>query len=54
MPTDMPINETPDINSDRKNLLLVFPTEVFPVEKEKNGTYVSVYLHNRETKFIGV
>ena len=39
MLTDMLLDETPDINSDYKNFLLVYPTEVFLVKK--NCIYVS-------------
>ena len=40
MLTDMLVDETPDIFSDNKNLLLVFPTEVFL--GKKNCVSVSV------------
>ena len=46
MPSDILIDETPDIYSDIKNSLIVYPTEVFLVRK-KNGVYVSVYLRNK-------
>ena len=46
MLTDMLLDETPDIDSDFKDFLVVHPTEVFLV-KERNGVYVSVYLRNK-------
>ena len=43
MLTDMPLDETPDIQSDYKNLLLVDQKEVFLVkDKRKNGVDFSV------------
>ena len=53
MLTDMLLDETPEILSDNKNFLFVYPTGVFLLKK-KNGIYVSVYLRNRDTKFVGV
>ena len=47
MHTDIFIDETPDINSDFKNSLLVHPTEVLH-GNEKNGAYVSVSLRNAD------
>ena len=54
MLTEILFDEMPDISSDRKNLLVVCPTEVFLGKEKKNGIYVLVYLHNRDTKFVGV
>ena len=47
MPTDVLVDETPNINSDDKNFLLVHPTEVLH-GNEKNGAYVSVSLRNAD------
>ena len=52
--TDMLVDEPPDISSDSKNFLLVYPTEAFLGKGKKNGIYVSVYLRNTDTKFVGV
>ena len=54
MLTDMLVDETPDIYLDYKNLLLVYPTEVFHGKGKNNGIYVSVYLRNTDTKFVCV
>ena len=54
MLTDMLVDETPDIYLDYKNLLLVYPTEIFHGKGKKNGIYVSVYLRNTDTKFVCV
>ena len=43
-----------NIFSDNKNNLLVDLTEVFPGKGKKNGIYVSVYLRNTDTTFVGV
>ena len=50
--TDIILDETPHIYSDFKNSLLVCPMEAFL--GKKNGVYVSVYLGNTDTKFVGV
>ena len=50
--TDIILDETPHIYSDFKNFLLVCPTEAFL--GKKNGIYVSVYMGNTDTKFVGV
>ena len=47
------VDETPGIDSDHKDFLLFCQTEVLPV-KEKNGIYISVYLHTTDTTFVGV
>ena len=52
--TDMLVDEPPNIDSDSKNFLLVYPTEAFLVRAKNNGVYVSVYLRNTDTKFVGV
>ena len=54
MLTDILLDETPDIFSDNKNFLIVHLMEVFHGKEKKNGVYVSVYLHNRDAKFVGV
>ena len=51
MLTDMSLDETPDIHSDYKNILIVNPTEVFLVKG--NGVYVSI-ISNTDTTFVGV
>ena len=52
--TDMLVDEPHNIDSDSKNFLLVYPTEAFLVRAKNNGVYVSVYLRNTDTKFVGV
>ena len=47
MLTDMLIDETPDIHTDYKNFLIVYPTEVFLGTEKKNSVYVSVYRRNK-------
>ena len=49
---DTLLAETPDIYSDYKNILIIYPTDVFHVKK--NGVYFSVLLPNRDAKFIGI
>ena len=53
MLTDMLVDETPDIYSDFKNLLLVYPTDVLHM-KEKNDVCVSACRRNTDTKIVGV
>ena len=48
----MLVDETPDISSDKKNFLIVFPTDVLLVREEKS--YVSLYLRNTDTRFVSV
>ena len=54
MLTDMVVDETPDINSDDKNFLHLYPTEVFLVIEKKNCVFVSVYLRDTDTTFVCV
>ena len=51
---DMVVDETPDINSDDKNFLHLYPTEVFLVIEKKNCVFVSVYLRDTDTTFVCV
>ena len=39
---------------DYNDFLIVYPMEAFLVRAKNNGVYVSVYLHNTDTKFVGV
>ena len=54
MHTDILLDETPDIDSDHKNILRVYPTEVFHCNEKKTCVYISMYLHTSDTKFVGV
>ena len=53
MHTDTLLDETPDVFTVYKNLLLVYPTEVILV-LEKNSVYVSANLRNTDTTFVVV
>ena len=52
--TDILLDETSDINSDNKIILIVYPTDVFLGKEKKNGAYASVYPRNTISTFVGV